>query len=284
MKQSILSKFSNQELEELAKEKTLKEIGQMCGLNYQAVSDYFKKNGIKYQRLYKNRYEINHHYFDEIDTEEKAYLLGFFVADGCVKKVQYKHKFSYRMSLDNTIKDAEIMQVFHDRICPQTKMHWKHIGENTNPQYTVQWNSDHMGEVLINKYKITCRKTHDKDFKLPDDAVPEHLWRHFIRGFMDGDGHVSWRILQFVFTSYPFLLQIMNTFRNFNYKILTIKGKTLTYWRVVLPFSEKKREAIKRFLYDDATIYLKRKLDSLNTEISWSLNDRVLEIVEHRAE
>lgn len=32
-----------------------------------------------------------------------------------------------------------------------------------------------MGEILINKYKITCRKTHDEDFKLPNDAVPEHL-------------------------------------------------------------------------------------------------------------
>lgn len=123
MKQSVLSKFTNEELETLAKEKTLKEIGDLVNLNYQAVSDYFKKNGIPYQRLYRNRYEINHHYFDEINTEEKAYLLGFFIADGCVKKVQYKHKISYRMSLDNTIKDAEIMQAFHDNICPQTKMH-----------------------------------------------------------------------------------------------------------------------------------------------------------------
>ena len=26
----------------------------------------------------------NENYFDNIDSEEKAYLLGFFLADGCV--------------------------------------------------------------------------------------------------------------------------------------------------------------------------------------------------------
>lgn len=31
-----------------------------------------------------NKEKINEHYFDIIDTEYKSYLLGFFLADGCV--------------------------------------------------------------------------------------------------------------------------------------------------------------------------------------------------------
>ena len=35
-------------------------------------------------RRSKSRYSLNERYFDDIDTENKAYWLGFIAADGCV--------------------------------------------------------------------------------------------------------------------------------------------------------------------------------------------------------
>jgi hypothetical protein len=32
------------------------------------------------------RKEYNHYYFENIDTEDKAYFLGFIYADGCIVK------------------------------------------------------------------------------------------------------------------------------------------------------------------------------------------------------
>lgn len=29
-------------------------------------------------------YHVNEHYFDNIDSDEKAYILGLFYADGCI--------------------------------------------------------------------------------------------------------------------------------------------------------------------------------------------------------
>lgn len=285
MIQNAWTDLTVEEVLKLAEGKTQKELAAELGITQTAVSGWFKRHGLKYKRQTRNRFPVNDEFFDVIDTEEKAYLLGFFIADGCVKEVHYKHKMSYKMSFDNTILDEESIRLLHDRICPHAAMSLKHVGENTLPQYTLQWTSDHMGETLINKYRVCPRKTHDVNFSLPEGSIPDHLWRHFIRGFMDGDGHLASTCLYFVFTSKPFCEQIMATFKNFGYTIYEIQGKTLkSYWRGYISLSDEKRAALKEFLYKDATCFLKRKYDALNTEITYCLKNRVIEIVEHRVE
>lgn len=283
MESKKLKNYPDEKMLELAEVLTQRQIAEKLGVSQAAISYYFKAKGWKFKRKASKRQYVNEHYFDEIDTEEKAYLLGFFVADGCVKIIHYKTKDSYRMSFDNTIKDAEAIELLHERICPESALNIKHMEAKT-PQYTLQWNSDHMGKLLIEKYKICPRKTHDPNFKLPQTVIPDHLWRHFVRGFMDGDGHIDNHNMYFVFTSRPFCDQIMETFKEFDYTIYEIEGKTTNYWRGYIPLSGSKKAAIIHFLYDNATIYLKRKYDSLNTEISYNLRNRVINIVEHRVE
>ena len=53
-------------------------------------------------RVYLRKYVIDHHFFDEIDTEEKAYWLGFITADGNV--MQTKTGSTLRVIL--AVKDA----------------------------------------------------------------------------------------------------------------------------------------------------------------------------------
>ena len=61
--------------------------------------------------------KINEEFFDNIDSEEKAYLLGFFIADGCMQKEEKKrngeiYSYSYRFTLNNSIDDLEIIELF----------------------------------------------------------------------------------------------------------------------------------------------------------------------------
>ena len=58
------------------------EIGKVFGIEAQRVSDCFKYYNVHFD---KRGMYINDTYFDVINTEEKAYLLGFLVADGCCR-------------------------------------------------------------------------------------------------------------------------------------------------------------------------------------------------------
>lgn len=277
-------KLTKKELEDLNKKFKQKEIAKMYNVTQSAVSYQFKTKKVNNIRHSKTILDINHTFFDVIDTEEKAYFLGFFIADGCVKEIQYKTKVSYRISFDNTIDDKESIEKLHELICPGASLNLKHVGKNNKPQYTLQWTSDHMAATL-KSYNIGPRKTHDKNFKLPDETIRPDLWRHFVRGFMDGDGHLDCNELYFVFTSEPFMQQVMSTFKSFNYNIYKIKGKTMDYWRASIPIWDSKFKcALRDYLYKDANIYLARKYNCFNTEITSNLSNRILEIVEHRLE
>lgn len=48
---------------------------------------------------------FNERYFENIDTEEKAYWLGFISADGCISKPS---EFSSRLCLSQSITDKNI--------------------------------------------------------------------------------------------------------------------------------------------------------------------------------
>lgn len=71
-----------------------------------------------------------------------------------------------------------------------------------------------MTDTLINKYGILPNKTNDKNFKFPFEFIPKELHRHFIRGFMDGDGSINKSELRFAFTSEFFMNQIIDKFKD----------------------------------------------------------------------
>lgn len=252
-----------------------KDLAAKYGVTTQTIGRIFKKYNIKEPGNYK---WVNSTYFDIIDTEEKAYLLGFFIADGCVRKEFDKRLNVYnrvRMTLSNSIDDLEIIKLFHEKICPNHKLQYSHItkgAKNRKEQVAIQWTSHHMSNVLQNKYKIVPKKTYDIDFKFPFNEVPEHLHRHFIRGFIDGDGSIRKSGIGFCFNSELFLEQIMDIFTNFfknnnlefHYTKHLEKGKTVDIWKAFISKGNyEKQQLLKDFLYKDATVYLTRKYNNI---------------------
>lgn len=258
--------------------KTRQEIADYFKVSRTTVNSWIKDLNIKYptKRMY-----INHQYFDDINSEDKAYLLGFFIADGCIRYIKRKHVISYVLSFDNAVDDQDAIELLHSKICPEATLGIKNV--NMKSQYSLSWTSEHMAKTLA-KYNIYPGKTKDQTFFIPQNVIPKNLWRHFVRGFIDGDGHLDEHVLSFVFTSELFMNQIIETFKNFSYNIYKIKGKTSNYWKVVVSLNEQRKNILNTFLYKNSQYYLKRKYDSLNTEISYNLRNRVIEIVEHRAE
>jgi hypothetical protein len=205
---------------------------------------------------------VNHHYFDDIDTEEKAYFLGFLVADGCVTQAKRKSGFmSKRITFCNSISDKEVIEKFRDVVCPTVEIKWTNRSSDTitrKDQSSFKFTSEHMFDVLVEKYKILPKKTHDLNFCLPELGK---YTRHFIRGFMDGDGHVRKNNLEFIATSVCFMNQIENFFQNkgFVTRNKKVEGKTVDYYRIYVNINKANIENIYSLLYADASVFLERK-------------------------
>lgn len=159
----------------------------ICNCTLYEMDKFFKNHDLKHRNYYLDRY-TKHDFFDKIDSELKAYLLGLYYADG---SISYK-----RISFCFTEKDVELIKLIHENICPFNKISYtksyssKKSGYASKPLYNITFKSEHMCETLI-KYKMGYKKT----YTILDDLsfIPENYMKDFIRGYFDGDGtvHIS---------------------------------------------------------------------------------------------
>jgi hypothetical protein len=122
-------------------------------------------------------------FFDSIDTEEKAYCLGLLCADGAINPK------SGTVELSLAEHDLDIVCQFKRAIGYTGGIRpRKRGGLNSQVQHRIALCSKSLCNSLA---KAGCgpRKSHTLEFT---KAVPRWLQRHFIRGYFDGDGGVSW--------------------------------------------------------------------------------------------
>ena len=211
---------------------------------------------------------VNDYYFDQIDCKDKAYLLGFFIADGCIK-LQPRCKNSYALILNNSIDDEEVIRFYQERICPDNILEYYHYTKgaiNRKPTVLCKWTSTHMKETL-ERYNIGLRKTYDDKFTFNFDIIPKNLQWDFLRGLLDGDGTITSRgYLSFIVNSPLFGEQIKNILEQDNIcwcVIDRVVKSIIPYWVVrVNGTNHDKRTSILKIyhkLYDDKYYYLQRK-------------------------
>lgn len=132
-----------------------------------------RKRGIKARH---SQYIADFNYFDDINTEAKAYFLGFIYADGCLYRNTLKISIS-KVDVDILQKLTEEMKANHPI---------REIADGT--QVEIQISQDVLKDAL-NKHGVVPAKTHKLEC-IPS-TIPSELTRHFIRGYFDGDGSFS---------------------------------------------------------------------------------------------
>lgn len=108
-------------------------------------------------------------------SPEMAYVLGFFVADGNMNRDRY---------LEFTSADIEVLEKIKSVLSSANKISTR--TRNGKVHYRMQICSEVMFNDLT-KLGLTPRKS--KTIKFPN--VPKEYLGHFLRGYFDGDGHVS---------------------------------------------------------------------------------------------
>jgi intein-encoded DNA endonuclease-like protein len=248
------------------------QIAKKLNKSKSTISSVIKRfNIIDYNKLNENT--CVHDYFDKIDTEEKAYLLGLFLADGWVSKT--------RFGISLQIEDLEILEKFKVLTDNKTLIRNRSTSVHKRKSVaTLTWTSSYMKKSLL-KYNIGSNKTYNKDFVFPFEAIPSHLQRHFVRGFLDGDGSIEAAsgtlTVTFISTSFLFLEQIGKLFElvqeGIGYKINFQKGKTIDYFYLRINFNRKNKPekvlAIYNYLYKDSTIFFKRKKYKLESYLKY---------------
>jgi intein-encoded DNA endonuclease-like protein len=164
--------------------KNLKKVAKSFGVSLRPIKRILKKNNIE---LTNRRYEVNHNYFEIIDTEEKAYWLGFLYADGCVRKNKSGNQIVLKLSL----KDENHLNLFKSNIESQHKVSYNRnytTSKKGTPSFSdtcvIRISSNKLVEDLI-RQGCEPRKT----FTIDRPNIDEKFYKHFIRGFYDGDGN-----------------------------------------------------------------------------------------------
>ena len=129
----------------------------------------------------------NEDHFQNINTEEKAYWLGFIYADGCI----YSDLTHCTTSIRLNEKDGDHLQKFAS-IFNKTVTYFTH----TYGGYLAEINCVRLDICNKKLYQdlmdngIEERKTYAEMTTILDH-VPDLLKNHFIRGVFDGDGSIT---------------------------------------------------------------------------------------------
>lgn len=152
-------------------------LGKHLDRSWKAVADHRMTLGLPAKLP---RFPVDFHYFDSIDTHEKAYLLGFIAADGWLGTPSGNH---HVLTLRIQAKDVSVVKMLRDAIAPS-----KQIGIDDKAARLDVRMDDHGYGVLSRRDGITVDRK--ATFTKPL-SIPGHLSPSFWLGYFDGDGSLS---------------------------------------------------------------------------------------------
>lgn len=182
----------------------LAKLGREFSCDRDAIRKVLRDNNIHIKSK-KELYSKDSHFFDEIDTNEKAYWLGFFYADGCVAASTAAHPNLIELSS----KDREHLEKFKAAIKASNNKVSKAIIRGCEYyQFSIQ--DDQLHDSLI-KHGCIPQKSNILT-KLPE--ISNEFFGDFLRGYFDGDGCLRYDAnrdvyrISFVSGSLPFLEEL----------------------------------------------------------------------------
>ena len=228
------------------------QVAKKHHISSSCVRSIVQRNG--YQIRPRRKYKVDESFFDEIDTEEKAYWLGFFSADGSI------NKNSIRLCLQES--DQAHLLKFRSALKSDMPIHCYNVKNSRACSLSIF--SLRLTNALA-KLGVHPRKS----FDLKPAPISSSLASHYWRGLLDGDGSISIQKpnedhgFYAILVSFAGSREIVSGFTRF-VKTITYsaavphaKGRifTVQFGGMTLP------QRILSALYNDASVYLDRKCD-----------------------
>lgn len=246
---------------------TIKDAAKELNIYYRTLLNHIVKHPEK-KIGWKGKKDINSNYFNVIDTEHKAYWLGFLTADGYLS-----NKGTVELSLAE--KDGHHVALLKQDLESDHKINEKRVQLNGKifKQHRISF-TDQIIASDLRRYGFTAHKTFDA--YIPFDYIPKDLLRHYIRGLFDGDGSVGcYQGRLCVLVACTASRQMGNDlisclFDNDISSTYSIDKRSRNVYSINV---NKTREIQRlfRWMYSDATIYLERKYNifAVSDQIAW---------------
>lgn len=240
------------------------QIAQQFNTNRKTVSRLLNQLHIERSAPSRRTYKLNEHYFDQINTPTKAYILGLLYADG------YNSLTKSTIAISLQEEDKDLLEQIRKELESEKELEFldysnKHdFGYNYKNQYRLLFFSKHMCTTLNNYGMIP-----NKSLQLQFPNISSDLYSHFIRGYFDGDGSFCIRQSQYgvrsliTFTStYEFCQRIQQIFQT----VLQVPAGNIYdaschngITKVLSIGGTRQNKIILDWLYKDASIYMERK-------------------------
>ena len=163
----------------LIKGMNTKEIEKLPNVNikYRTILHHINKMGLREFYNHK-RPEYNYDYFNKIDTKEKAYILGYTLADGYInnKVIQYKCALADKCILDFIAKELNARVIVSTKL-DRSKRRFPSASVNIGNSTLVK---------DINRLSNGTKE--NKTFP----RIRKDLEPYMLLGFFDGDGCLTW--------------------------------------------------------------------------------------------
>lgn len=217
-------------------------------------------------------------YFENIDTEIKAYFIGLMIADGNIFNPTGGRSLSTSITLQES--DKYILEKFKNELCANNSLSFDGRG-----CYTMAIRSNKLANSL-SKYGLIPQKT--LKTYLPTN-ISDIFMNHLFRGILDGDGNIYVKMLHNCFVhrvSYCGTHTLMHDMSIYLFNKLNLLHCPKVYDYRNRNLSEFKIQGfndVNKFLnwiYTDANIFLTRKYEKyilfrnlikereINTEVS----------------
>jgi len=233
--------------------KSTQAIADLLCLSKPVCLKILRQRGVpRRQRGHPRQAPVHEDFFDNIDTEAKAYWLGFLVADGAVVGDYVKLRLS--------TKDLSHLELFRDTLSPGRTIYTIH---RPHSQSEVCLFSPHL-VIALAEHNVVQNKTWTVRVS---PKVPPELMRHYWRGHCDGDGCVCYSPLRgnphwvVEVVGNQGLMEDLHSWLSAHVpelsKPVNTRGKL---YRVSCGGTGKPRLFAKA-LYEGATVYLPRKME-----------------------
>lgn len=250
---------------------TNKELAKIFNRGEGAIE--YKKNQLGLTVNVNTKDRGDQHFFDVIDTEDKAYWLGFIYADGYIVKSTRNYELGIELNYQDSGHLNKFNKIFNDYYNVSKKI-------SNYDSIDICGGRDPRGKVrescIIRIYsKTICEglvKNGVVQNKTNSEIFPKiqnkELFLHFLRGYIDGDGSYVVRNNKY---KTPIISIQGNNIHMHNY-IINKLDEFFGIKAYVRPDRTSYKLSIRRktdifklinLMYDNANIYLDRKFDKI---------------------